>query len=582
MLQNLALLMSHIDLRSRISIIILVGMSFLSAFAELISIGAIIPFLTVLSDPKILTESLFLSRIKFLADLGNRDLILFTGLAFCAATIVTTILRMTLFFLQVRVSRQIGRCFSNKIFRNILNQPLKFHMETNSSKLNSVVIKEVDRVIVKYINPSIVFASSGLILVVIISTLVYISFEISLIVSLGIGVVYFLIGVFSKPALASSSGTITSEQSKVIRILNESLGLIRDILIRGNEVRSQYLRRFEYSDWEVRKAGSFVELLGIAPRFLIEAVGMILIVGVAIYNVVELDRDLGSILPIIGAFALGAQRMLPLVQSMYAHMVSMRGHKDDVVSVLYHLSLQPEFLEDQSSRRRTFNHDIQEIKLVNVKFGYLSQQPILSNVNVSMRTGRCVGIKGKSGAGKSTFADLVMALTEPEYGQLLVDQLPVWKDNVKEWRSKISHVPQNDFFLDATVRENLIGFDPDLKCDESKLNFACEVSGVWEMLSNRPLGLDTLMGENANFFSGGQRQRIGLARALYQQKPVLVLDEAMSALDYESERKIINKLKNLPYSALVIIVSHRQELLQECDSIVEISSGTAHEFQSNI
>ncbi len=575
MLQNLVLLMSYVDLKSRILIFLLVVMTFLSAFAELVSIGAIIPFLTVLSDPSILISNLYILKFISLAEFSDREIILFTGLFFCSAVVITTIFRMALFFLQLLVSRQIGRCFSNRIFHNILRQPLEFHQQTNSANLNALVIKEVDRVIVKYVNPSIIFASSGLILTVIVVALTFVSLEVSLILIGGISCFYVLMNVLSKSALSASSSMIHTQQSKVIRVLNESLGLIRDILIRGDQIRSEYLSRFEYSDWEVRKAGAYVELIGMAPRFLIEAIGVLLIVSVAMHHVLQLDKDLGSILPILGAFALGAQRLLPLAQTMYAHFVSMKGHVDDVRSVLHHMSLRPEFLNDKCSQQKIFCSKIDSVELVNVSFSYSRQESVLSNVNVKMPINCCVGVTGLSGAGKSTFADIVMGLVKPQHGELLVNNLPVWDHNVEEWRSNISHVPQKDFFLDASVRENIIGSDRDIEFDELKFENACNVSGVSQMLSNRPLGLEAHMGENATFFSGGQRQRIGLARAIYQQKPVLVLDEAMSALDYESERKIISGLKNLPYGPLVIIISHRQELLSHCDYILEVTGGTA-------
>jgi ABC-type multidrug transport system fused ATPase/permease subunit len=211
-----------------------------------------------------------------------------------------------------------------------------------------------------------------------------------------------------------------------------------------------------------------------------------------------------------------------------------------------------------------------EIKFENISFSYASaHRPSLQNVSLSILLGEAVGIVGPSGAGKSTLVDIFLGLLSPSEGVVSVDGEDIATGR-RSWQDQVGYVPQSIYLVDDSLIRNIaLGIPHDL-IDHNAVLRALRAAQLEEFVSTLPLGLETIVGERGVRLSGGQRQRIGIARALYSNPQVLVLDEATSSLDTETERGVMDAVKALQGEKTVVIVAHRLSTVSYCSKIFSI------------
>lgn len=197
-----------------------------------------------------------------------------------------------------------------------------------------------------------------------------------------------------------------------------------------------------------------------------------------------------------------------------------------------------------------------EIEFRNVCFAYQgSEEAVLHNVNFTLKKGSITALMGRSGAGKTTIADLLMGFLEPTSGEILIDGIRLSVENLSGWRHDLGYIPQEPLILNATVRENLKRFHP--AATQTEMEMALRKASIWDVVEKLPHGMDTVLGDGGIRLSGGERQRIVLARVLLGNPKLIVMDEATSAMDYESEMAVRNAIRNLNEPVTVLIIAHR-------------------------
>jgi ATP-binding cassette subfamily B protein len=311
-------------------------------------------------------------------------------------------------------------------------------------------------------------------------------------------------------------------------------------------------------------------IVGASPRFLIEALGMALIAVLA-YTMAQRPEGLTGAIPVLGALALGAQRLLPVLQLAYGNFSSIRGNRaifEDVIDLLD----QPMPTEELGVVKPiTFERDI---KLNNLSFQYTKQAPmVLKNVDITITKGSRVGFIGSTGSGKSTLIDLVMSLLKPTHGSLDIDGQAITTSNHRAWHAHLAHVPQSIFLADSSIAENIAFGVPKPLINMRSVQIAAQQAQIAQTIEGWQEGYETFVGERGVRLSGGQRQRIGIARALYKQANVIIFDEATSALDNETEREVMQAIDSLGSDLTVMIVAHRLSTLKHCSHIVELKNG---------
>ena len=548
----------------------LLTLIFLASFAEVISLGAVVPFLGVLTDPERVFHYASLQPvIHWLGFAEAKQLLAPVCLAFVLAAVFSNVIRLALVWAQTRLGHALGADFSIQIYQSTLYQPYSVHVSRNSSEIIAAISTKAHHIVSYILMPILTLASSLVILVSLLFGMFFIDPVVAGVSFSGFGAIYCGILAITKKQLARNGQLINKESGQVLKALQEGLGGIRDILLDGTQ--KVYCQIYCDADFQLRRAMANNQFLGIAPRYLVETLAMCLFAGLAYYLVTRSSGILVAI-PILGALALAAQRMLPTLQLTYSCLVLIRGADMILVDTLGLLDQPlPAYARAPAPAPILFQ---QRISLQNTSFRYSVDLPwVLDNVQLDIPKGSRIGFIGATGSGKSTLLDIVMGLIEPEKGTLSIDGVPITSENQRSWQVHLAHVPQMIFLADTTIAENIAFGVPLRDIDMNLVRESAHKACIAEMIESMPKKYATLVGERGVRLSGGQRQRIGIARALYKQADVIVFDEATSALDNETERDVMQAIENLGDHLTILIVAHRLTTLKKCNLVVELAGG---------
>lgn len=582
---NLISLFAQLSRRRRWQLVGLFFLMLISALAEMATLGAVVPFLALLADPTVANKYPLPQNFLIWFGAENDNVLLSAGIIFCMITISAAMIRIFMMWSSMRFSYGIGADIGAEVYRRTLHQPYSWHVSQNSSNIIAGLDK-VNHVIGGILTPMMQGSVALVIAIGILTMLMMIDWPTAVIAGVGFTVMYLTTTFMLRNRVMKNSRLISTNMVKKVQAIQEGLGGIRDVLLDGTQ-RIYYARFTDY-DYAVRQAQASGEVIGASPRYIIEAVGMILIVALA-YWLSPREGGLTGAIPVLGALAIGAQKLLPQMQLVYASWSSINGSLKQLEDVLNFL-VKPTTSENRpsicivdckkSSQNRfpkIIEHDNSKplIALKNVCFRYKLDMPeVLSNINLEIRQGSRVGFVGKTGSGKSTLIDLIMALLQPTSGQVEVDGIPLNEYNYRNWQLRIAHVPQTIYLSDATIAENIAFGIPEDQIDLPRVKMAATKAQLSGYIENQPLKYQTYVGERGVRLSGGQRQRIGLARALYRQADILVLDEATSALDDLTEQSVMLAIKALGNELTVLMIAHRVSTLRDCDKIVELDSAS--------
>ncbi len=574
MILNLIELWRHIAKHRRKQFYLLLILMLIASMAEIISIGAILPFLGVLTAPeKVLhhpyTQTI-IHKFSMIFDVGvitdPDQLMLPITIIFIVAVILAGMIRLTLLYVMTRISFATGADLSIKIYRNTLYQKYETHLEGNSSEIINGIITKTNTVIDGVLNPFLTLISSIILLIGIISALLIIDTRVAIIASAGFGLLYWFIILYTKTKLRENSKIISDKSDLMVKSIQEGLGGIRDVIIDGTQ--QFYCTLYNSADLPLRKAAGKNIFISGSPRYAMEAIGMSLIAGLAYFMMQQQDGMLTAI-PILGALALGAQRLLPTLQQAYSAYSSIRGAMSSFEDVLRLLSQPlPEYADKPSLVPFKF---AKKIELNNISFRYKEESSwVLKDINLTLTKGSRIGFIGATGSGKSTLLDIIMGLLPSTSGELTVDGSLITNKNRRSWQMHISHVPQNIYLSDSTVEQNIaFGISKD-KINHSRVRKAAKQAQISELIEDWKEGYQTFVGERGVRLSGGQRQRIGIARALYKRADVLIFDEATSALDNETEQAVMKAIEELGDELTILIIAHRLTTLKGCDQIIKL------------
>ena len=540
-----------------------------STFAEMISLGAVIPFLGVLIAPdKMLSHPIAARAAEVFGITSSADLLLPFTIAFAVAALVAGGIRVLLLWSNTRLAYASGSDISFDVYRRTLYQPYQVHLARNSSEVSSGLDYKVGYA-VGVLLQSLIFVSSLLLLIALLTALLVIDAAVILAAAISFGACYGLMSWMSRKRLESNAQRIARESTQVVKAVQEGLGGIRDVLLDGTQ--PFYCDIYRRADYPLRLAmGNNIFIAG-SPRFLMEAIGMVLIAALA-YSLSYQAGGVASALPELGALAMGAQRLLPSLQQSYAAWAGIVGSRTALTEILEFLDqpLPAEALQPAP----TPLHFQKSIRFDAVRYHYGSEGPwVLDGFNLSIQKGARIGVVGGTGSGKSTMLDLLMGLMEPSQGRILVDALPIGGERRRAWQRTIAHVPQSIYLADTTVAENIAFGVPREEIDMERVREAARQARIADFVESHAEGYNVFVGERGVRLSGGQRQRVGIARALYKQVTVLVFDEATSALDNATEQEVMNAIEGLNRDLTIVIVAHRLTTVKRCDKIFEISSG---------
>ena len=538
------------------------------AVAELVTIGAVLPFLALLTDPAAAQKvPAIRSAFELLGWGGDQSLVLPAALILAGSAIVAAVLRVMLTWVTQSFVSHFGHEIGTAIYSGILRQPYIYHVAHNSSQAIAA-IEKVQSTLFSVLLAVMQGIISAFIAILIVAFLFFIDPIAAGASVIATCLIYIVMSLTTQTWLRQASATVADAHTARIKHIQEGLGGIRDIILDKSQV--VFERGYASLDKEFRRAQMLSTFLAAAPRFPAEAAGILLVIAFAIH-LSETEGGLIAAMPVLGAMALGAQRLLPLLQMLYSAasrtMASLKSI--DEITSLASVPVRPAALypNDPVTLARG-------VTLENVDYRYpASDQPALKAINLQIRSGERIGIIGGTGSGKSTLLDLVMGLLEPSTGKIFVDGNPLRTGELDAWQATIAHVPQFVFLTDGSVTNNIAFGVPPECVDIGRVREAAAKAQIGAFVESLPEGYATRVGERGIRLSGGQRQRIGIARALYKDASLLILDEATSALDSDTEARVMRGILESRPGVTVLMVAHRLTTLSTCDRLIRIEGG---------
>lgn len=537
----------------------------LGAFGELLTIGIVVPFLAVMAAPD---KAAALPVIgDYLEQLGGQAVMTMTILLAVIATAAGAI-RLALSWVSQKFVFRLGHDVGVRVFARMLRQPYSYYVQRNTSEVLSGVEK-IQSVIFAVMLPLVQAFVAAVMAIFIVALLIFIDPVVALLSSLALAVIYIVVSMISRRMLRHNSQIIAGMQTQRIKQIQEGLGGIRDILL--DQSQGVFEESFRKLDDALRRAQTVNVFVGTAPRFVVESAGIVLIAFLALTMSMQ-QGGLMAVLPTLGALALGAQRLLPLLQLIYVGWSQYAGSFRLLVDVadLIDAPIVTTAPRDPALRLDIFRN---EVRFADVGYTYPStEEPAVIDMNIVIRRGEKIGLLGQTGSGKSTVLDLLMGLIEPTRGAILIDDVPLDDSTRAAWQGQIAHVPQFIYLGDSSIRANIAFGEEADKIDDRLVREAAARAQAAEFIETLPAGFDTEVGERGVRLSGGQRQRLGIARALYKQARVLVLDEATSALDDRTEASVIDSITR-DSEITIVMIAHRLSTLSCCDRVIEIDAG---------
>ncbi len=543
---------------------------------------------SILESLSVLSVSSFINQIQvsgnnnvsfFDIDFLNNS---FSGIdptkLFILLVVLSTILRIFTLWFSCKSSAIIGNEVTIKAYSRILNWPYKKHVRVNSSD-NTAALTQFSKSIVGTVNNFLLIIHSFFIATSISLTLLKVDFRLSLTLIFIISGAYILNIFLTSNWVNKTSSIVRKETLNTFKIIKESLDGIKDIIL--NDTFNKEIRNLISKDFRLKNAVVNNKFISVYPRYLFEAVILICLV---LFLVREKDTT-GSakVISQISIFAFGAQKLLPSLQNIYASLSAMKhmaSKADNLLEIIQDSNNKTNLNVEQLSLEKTFNKQkifSDKLELKSIYYRHNNDNNyILKDFNLTLSRGEFLALMGPSGRGKTTLIDIIMGLIIPEKGTIKVDNEYILKNqklsNLMNWRYSISHVPQNVFLLDSTIKDNIIYDAKNFnKIDiQKRLDEVAKIVCLDKMIDSLPKGFSEIVGERGSRFSGGQVQRIGLARAIFNKNPIIILDEATSGLDAKLEKTILNNIKRSCKGSSLIMITHREESASVCDRVLYI------------
>lgn len=555
--------------RRRLQLLGLWMLMLVSAVAELVTLGAILPFVGALVQPELVLENPAARTLAAWLGITSPEQMLFPlTVSFATAATVAGMLRVLLARVNATMAYMIGADLGLEVFSRTLYQPYEEHLRRNSSEVISGVTRKVDGVVRGILMATLNIVSSGLLFFAAFVAILMINFQATMIVAVVFGTAYVGITISMRKRLRRYGEIISKSEGQVFRALHEGIGGIRDIIVYNKQGFYQHLYR--NADVALRRAQADSLFISQFPRYTLEAVAMVLIAIVAYVEVTGPNGGPAAV-PTLAALALGGQRMLPALQMAYAGWSTLTHSRPILADVLDLLRSDSPVQMHSLPAALPFER---ELTVENLHFHYQGEpRKVLCGVTLSIMKGSRVGFIGETGAGKSTLVDVIVGLLKATEGRILVDGAPLTSSRIRSWHDKIAQVPQQIHLVDGSFIANIALGVSENEVDMEAIERAARRARIADVIATSSEGYQTMVGENGVKLSGGQRQRLGIARALYRNPEILVFDEATSALDVQTEQDVIATLDELSTNLTILMIAHRTATLKDCDIIHRLDRG---------
>ena len=547
----------------------------IKSILEVIGIASITPFVSVMVNPEIVNTNYHLNSVYQYFDFDSVVVFLnYLGGLTLVLLLLTNIISAFVEWMIIRYSRVMEYRLSTQLMAQYLSNKYVFFLENNSSKLGKNIISEVQRCIDGAILPLMMACSKLVTAIFIIALLVFVEPVAALGMSILFGGGYFLIFVFVRKRLFELGALSSTALLKRFKTINEAFLGVKDIKLRG--IEQSFISRYNRSAKKLAHYNIYQHVVSIMPRYVLESLAFGGVVLVMMY-LVNQGNNSQSIIPVVALYAVAGYKLMPALQNIYSSIVTVRFNIPALVLLTDDLKNDFSYIKSQS-------HDLSVLKFsksFDIKSAYFrysnSDKYAIKNLNLSIKTNSTIGIVGSTGSGKTTLVDIILGLLENNLGEITVDNIPLDSSNIHLWQKKIGYMPQNVYLIDDTILANIAFGLSKNEIEQDKAYSAAKIANLHDFIMSLTNGYETRIGEQGVKLSGGERQRLGIARAIYNDPEILVLDEGTSALDSVTESEVMHAIKSLSHKKTIILIAHRLTTVKNCDNIYLLSDGEIEE-----
>tara|TARA_B100001093_G_C26830021_1_gene1015712 strand:- start:624 stop:2363 length:1740 start_codon:yes stop_codon:yes gene_type:complete len=549
-----------------------IGFTLLSSVAEMLTIGTFLPLISVIisSSPE---QNVF---IKYLVEFNDKfslgfenDLLIFFAIVFLTLVAISTFTRVLVLWWNAHFVKELSIKFSSLIISDMLSRNYKHLIGKDHNKIFSIFLNKLDRFI-DYIQHYISIIGNLIISSAIVISLLFLDYLITAQILIFFILFYVSLLLFIKKNTTKISKIISENLDNRVSSINDSLIYLRQILL--NNSQNFFINKFIKYETKIRETTKKVYIYYSFPKIFLEAIAIfaILIIAYSLLTIWNLEKD--YIVTILAVIAYGSQKLLVYINQIYHSLTVLNSLKDTSLDVINEINL-----NKINTSKNVKIDNWENLKFNNVSFAY-NDEKILENLNFSIKKNSFIGICGKTGSGKTTLLDMLSYLLEPTKGSISLDGKKL-QDKKKSWQEKISYVPQNVYLSETSIINNII-VHQDEKIDKNMLRKVCKIACCEDFIKDLDNDIEKRNQYSNPRLSGGQVQRIGIARALYQDTEILLLDEATNALDSETEKKLMDNIKRIYDNKTVIIISHKESTLKYCDKIIYLEKKKVGYFGS--
>ena len=563
------------------SLLLLICLFLFASTLDLLSIGLIAPFISLVTSPEIMTENEFLiaydSFFNFYDKrtstiiLGLFIILLFYFKAIAAYWVQKNIVRFAMNNQSMLVSR---------LMSSYQGMSYYFHIKRNSASLIQTITIHIANFSHHALMPSLRLISELFVMFLILGLLAYKHFYAMMTATFILVIVYLIYDKVVKHLIRSAGERSSEANEGIIRGVSQGLGGLKEIRIYGRE---QYFHnKVKECALEYANVSSQYQALKVIPRYMFEAIIVTLIITFTIILFSQ-NNEYTNYLPILGLFSVAAMRLIPSANQISAAVTSLRFSAFSLEMLFADLNQIDEIklnLQNEKNDNVLVNKrsSISKPKFSIIRINSISYRypdaniDALTDISISIKRGQSIGLIGSSGSGKTTLVNVLLGLLTETKGGIEVDGVSI-KNNLREWMKMVAYIPQDGFIMDDTIKRNIALGILDHQIDDVKLKQSLSIAQLSDLVKELPIGVDTNVGENGMMLSGGQRQRLALARAFYNEREIIIMDEATAALDNKTEKQLVEAINDFKEERTMIIIAHRLSTLKGCDVVYKLDHG---------
>lgn len=561
--------LSILNRGEKIKLVILFFMVGLGSILELLGVSAFSPLINLITDPSIIHTKWYLEWLyQALHIQDTRRFLSVVILIIIAIYIIKNVYLIWERNILYRYIFNVQKRVSVKLLKAYLNEPYSFFLTRNTAVLQRSLQSDTDS-FVKAIKHFLELMIEAITCVVIIVYLFLVSHSMTIIIAV---ILVGLVGFFALTTKKKTQKLGRDSQkykAEIYQYMNQALGGVKEIKVLNRE--HTFLDKYEDSFGKFTYAQRVSEILGMVPKYCVEASCMTGLLVAILLKMYFGQKDLIDFIPQLSVFAIASVRLLPSVGRINQYFTYIL-YEQPSIALVYHDLQEVENIEEQTKQNQDWKLK-SELRICSISYHYPNtDKNVLENASMVIRKGTMVGLVGASGAGKSTLADIILGLLTPQMGKIYADDLDVLK-NVQTWQQEIGYIPQVIYLSDDSIRNNIAFGVPEDEIDDTRVRLAAEQAQLADFIDLLADGYQTSVGDRGIRLSGGQRQRIGIARALYNDPELLILDEATSALDHDTETAVMEAIDHLQGQKTMIIIAHRLSTIANADCIYEVADG---------